>query len=309
MMTTHERSGTAVTGPVFVGGDHRSGTTLMSIVLDSHPDVVCGPELDFLDPVDLGPHVLECIELLARADPSVAGAGVLTADPGWQLGVQFVKQCHRFGIGPDILRRLVAEQVRTTAACIDGFEDRCRLIRSLGELRRQEQGARLWGLKIQRLIANGRFVQQWSDAFFIHIVRDGRDVAASHLRSGRQWAYQQVVEAARGWVDVVEGARRVLPGDRSIEVRYEDLVADPRGVVGEVLVRLGLRWDDAVLHHDTVPHSLFDHPYDHPSAEAAARGVTAAAVGRHRRDLSAAQVAAFENTARVVLRRLGYPMA
>src|SRR5436309_3410290 len=55
--------------PVFIGGENRSGTTLLCVILDSHPALVCGPELDFLDPENLGPHVLACCDLLAAADP------------------------------------------------------------------------------------------------------------------------------------------------------------------------------------------------------------------------------------------------
>lgn len=104
--------------PIFVGGDHRSGTTLLSVVLDSHPSVVCGPELDFLEPEDLGPHVLACIGMLVESDPRVLGRGVETADPQWRLGVQFVKQCHRFGITPETLRGLVEEQVCAASSSI-----------------------------------------------------------------------------------------------------------------------------------------------------------------------------------------------
>src|SRR5205085_8817152 len=35
-------------GPIFVGGAFRSGTTLMRVMLDSHPRLCCGPELELL---------------------------------------------------------------------------------------------------------------------------------------------------------------------------------------------------------------------------------------------------------------------
>lgn len=34
-------------GPIFIGGEGRSGTTLMRVILDSHPNISCGPETQF----------------------------------------------------------------------------------------------------------------------------------------------------------------------------------------------------------------------------------------------------------------------
>ena len=95
--------------PVLIGGDNRSGTTLTSVVLDSHSTLVVGPELDFTEPRDLGPYVVAAGELLIADDPRVQGEGVETADPDWYFGVQFVKQCHRFGVSFPDLRNIVTE--------------------------------------------------------------------------------------------------------------------------------------------------------------------------------------------------------
>ena len=34
--------------PVFLGGEGRSGTTLLRVMLDAHPSIACGPESQFL---------------------------------------------------------------------------------------------------------------------------------------------------------------------------------------------------------------------------------------------------------------------
>lgn len=60
------------TSPVLLGGENRSGTTLLSVVLDSHADLVVGPEIDFLEPPDLGPHILGATDLLAANDSGSA---------------------------------------------------------------------------------------------------------------------------------------------------------------------------------------------------------------------------------------------
>src|SRR6185503_952470 len=70
------------------------------------------------------------------------------------------------------------------------------------------------------------------EARFIHVLRDGRDVAVSLDVASKSWApeMQRTTLAVRGahWAVGVDAAResgRAL-GDRYLEVRYEDLRAD-----------------------------------------------------------------------------------
>ncbi len=87
------------------------------------------------------------------------------------------------------------------------------------------------------------------DALFVHIIRDGRDVALSLTKMGGfrpiPWNRQPrgLLETALYWQWMVQAGKRYgasLPGDY-IEVHYEDLVAQPR----PTLAALG-----RFLHHD-----------------------------------------------------------
>ena len=49
------------------------------------------------------------------------------------------------------------------------------------------------------------------------------------------------------YLRVMEHWRRTLPADRFLEIDYEQLVSDPRQVIGEMLDFCGLPWDDACL--------------------------------------------------------------
>jgi len=302
--------GAGTTGPIFVGGDHRSGTTLVSLVLDSHPQLTVGPEIDFLEPINLGSHVLECCDLIESEDERVAGQGVQTNDPAYGLGVQFVRQCHRFGVDLADLRHTVARTVETTGSDLVSFRARCALMNELGELRRTTTGSLRWGIKIQRSIGRASaFGAVWPSSQFVHVLRDGRDVAASQLRGSRGWGYESVEEAACGWLEIVESRSLRRLGIRSHTLRYEDLVAEPATAARSLLRFLGLRWSEAVLRHDEAEHSLLRNPYEHPSAETVSRPIYADAVGRYRRDLSPSELAAFERIARAALTRLGYSVA
>jgi Sulfotransferase family len=296
--------------PILIGGDNRSGTTMFSVVLDSHPDLVVGPELDFVEPKNLGPYIVDSCDLLLTGDPRVQGPGVETADPEWYFGVQFAKQCHRFGVEFADLRDIVAGVVGDLGTDVSAFDDRCVVIDAVGEHRRARTEMSRWGIKIQRQIHRvDDFARRWPRARFVHVIRDGRDVAASNLMGGQEWAYQSIEEAATGWLGVVERPHAVAPAGRYLEVRYEDIVADPATTLRRVTGFLDIRWDERLLRHSELPHTLFDNPYAHPSAEPAAAPLSKAKVGRHRGELTPDQIAEFERLAGHELKRLGHPLA
>lgn len=68
------------------------------------------------------------------------------------------------------------------------------------------------------------------DAIVVHLVRDGRDAAASLLAAGRSWggwwAPRTTARAASMWREHVVGARQCAPVNPYLELRYEDLRAD-----------------------------------------------------------------------------------
>ena len=85
----------------------------------------------------------------------------------------------------------------------------------------------------------------YPDAWFVHIVRDGRDVA----RSAAQVPFFDLadpVAAAGMWQDFVRAARRGAPSaTRYREVRYESLYADPVGHMRALFAWVGLGDDEA----------------------------------------------------------------
>jgi hypothetical protein len=88
------------------------------------------------------------------------------------------------------------------------------------------------------------------EARVVHVIRDGRDVTLSWL-DGR-WGPRTVVEAALVWrLRVERGQRsgRRLGPDRYHEVRYEDLLEDPKRVTDRLCQFLELDPDPAVLRY------------------------------------------------------------
>lgn len=86
------------------------------------------------------------------------------------------------------------------------------------------------------------------ESCFIHIVRDGRDVALSFLEM--DFRPHGAAEAALLWRQRVEAARamgRRLPPERYQELSYEEFAADPERTLDVVCKLVGLEPDAAML--------------------------------------------------------------
>jgi hypothetical protein len=85
----------------------------------------------------------------------------------------------------------------------------------------------------------------YPDAKFIHLVRDGRDVAISWIDAGWQRYYEPGFEWPMA-IAALDRDRTAYP-DRVLEVRYEDLVHRPDEVARRICVFLGETFEQSML--------------------------------------------------------------
>lgn len=293
--------------PVLLGGDGRSGTTLLSVILDSHPQLVVGPELHFRGPVNLGPYILDLLSRRRELERPEEWER-FRQEAHWYQAFHFINRCQRFGIQPDELEEQISLSTSELGTDVATFADRCALIQRLGSFRASEEGARRWGIKIMRDIKVAPwYLQQWPRASFIHVIRDGRDVYASQRRLEAGWGYGDPVEGARRWSVLLEEVQNLAArGVPVYQVRYEDLVRAPKEALSGIVTWLGVGWDDALLEHHRAAHALFNNLHDHPSGESARGPISKGAVGRHKEELEECAIAAFEREAAYQLAAWGY---
>jgi hypothetical protein len=144
----------------------------------------------------------------------------------------------------------------------------------------------------------------------VHVVRDGRDVVASHRH---RWGYWSALKSIEKWRRYIRAARTVgnsLPPSRYHEVRYEALVSEPEKTIRELLDFLDEPWDPAVLEHDKQPHDV---PAPYASFSGSRRdtaqeqtAIYRSRVGSHRRELDPLLRTLFRIRSGGVLRELGY---
>jgi hypothetical protein len=115
----------------------------------------------------------------------------------------------------------------------------------------RRQGVERWAdCTPEHLLYLHRIKQTIPDALIIHIVRDGRDVALSLEKQGWirpfPWDRQKTLDvAALYWEWIVRKGRRDARdlGTDYIEVRFEDLVTEPRRVLQNVSGFIGQELD------------------------------------------------------------------
>ena len=117
-------------------------------------------------------------------------------------------------------------------------------------------GKARWAEKDPTYTLHLPFIEElFPDACFVHLLRDGHDVVASFRD---RWGYTSAVRAARTeWARYVTAARELgarLPRERFLELRYEQLVADPEREGRRLFDFLGETWEPAVLDFDPAEH-------------------------------------------------------
>jgi hypothetical protein len=203
-------NGELIPRPLFLVGSERSGTTLLRIMLDSHPKIAFFFEFQYA--VTLMPEF-----------------------PGWPdlnayytyLEIDYTFQAARL--------------------TIDKSLDYPKLINSFLRQKQDRDGKPLVGATVHHHF--DKLLRIWPDAAFIHIIRDGRDVGRSVMElewAGNMYmAVQRWIDAEALWSRL----RQELAAGRSIEVRYETLVSEPENTLREICKFAGVPYHPAMLEY------------------------------------------------------------
>ncbi len=265
--------------PVFIIGCQRSGTTLLGAMLGGHPGAITVPDTTFLVemlPDEDGPHV----------------------DPGEVIDrIAAHPRFRRFGfpLGSDRPQK-VAEG--------NGFRIAIEWYVNQFAKARGREGATLW---IEHYPAHARNVpslmKTFPDAKFIHMVRDGRAVAASLMNV--EWGPKDIISVARFWIQMIgfgHGARQAVPTENFADVRYEDLITSPEKVMRDLAKFLNI---------DFVPAMLESKSYWVPAYARVQQCLVGSPLDEHRieawkQTLSAREIEIFEHETGDLLTCFGY---
>ena len=215
------------------------------------------------------------------------------------------KLADRFGF-PLAEMRAIYDRARSRPQFIEGFAALCM----------QKTGKSRWAEKTPRNIGYiAKIFRYFPEARFVHVLRDGRDVASSlrtHPRhkvvDGKLVAlgtWKPIAACARRWRDDIEGSRRFWSDPRFHTVRYEELVLNARPALEKLMTFLGEPWDEAMLAHSGTGSPFRDVTRFAQNPEALA-AVNTASLSRWQRDLDARDRRIFKRIAGPLLVELGY---
>jgi hypothetical protein len=212
--------------PVFVVGMNGSGTTMLLDCLGRHPELYAFPRETRLIPF-----------LMAR----VSTYGDLNVDENFQRLWDEVRSLAVFretnDNTPVPLPPDWRDYPRGLAAILDA------VFRYFAAQENKHRWCEKTPQHVQHLLA---LSQQFPSARFIHVVRDGRDCAVSFHR---RWLRRPELTVFR-WKKVVALGReqgRQLGSERYLEIRYEDLTANPETSLRRVSSFLALPFNESTL--------------------------------------------------------------
>ena len=209
--------------PFFIVGAGRSGTTLLRLMLAGHSRLHIPPETWFLRP-------------LVRDFPLT---GALT-QPQFERAIETMVRHERWpdmNLAEDELRRQAAALAQPTLVDLIDLVYR-HLLDASGKQRLGDKTPHYFAIVPE-------LATLYPGAKFIHLVRDGRDVAISWIDAGWQRYYEPGFEWPAAMVHLRRD--RAAYRERVLEVRYEDLVRRPAETAHHICAFLGESFEQAML--------------------------------------------------------------
>jgi hypothetical protein len=280
----------------FVCGVTRSGTTLVRLMLDAHPELAIPGETHWV------PKLIKAMERSKQTPDDIAD--VIIDHKRWG----------DFHLDPDELRERIRAIDPPNAA--DG-------IRAFYMLYAEREGKSRYGDKTPGYVQEmPRLQRVLPEARFVHIIRDGRDVSLSHLRMN--WGPETYAESARLWRNRIRKARKQAAQiEHYTEIHFEDVVGDTEGVLRRVCDFIDLEFDPVMLaYHERAETRLAEKARELPrknrppqpaearleSHKLAKEPPRSDRIGMWRERMTEAEIAEYEGVAGDMLAELGYEL-
>lgn len=218
--------------PFFIIANPRSGSTLLRLMLTSHPNICVPPE---------------CGWVVGKYDKYNTQTNINYEEFVEDFFDSSTKKIETWELTKgEVLQALLLDSPKTYSELVGVIY---RLY-----ITKHQPGKTLWGDKNNFYTKHlPELLDTFPDAKYIFLVRDGRDVAVSYMdmqKYGQKYAPKVTsdpVKAFEEWADTVLESEKQLNGSNHITVRYENLVSSPEEELRRVCDFLGEEYSSDML--------------------------------------------------------------
>lgn len=270
-------------------GMERSGTTLLSMMVGAHPNIAVPLAVAALW-YEIAEEIPSTYNDLASEQDRARLIGDLLAHPRilkWDAPLDEAKVRSQLEGGS--FADVVAAFYRAYAA---------------------EKGKSHWAQMEIATLDNLPTAHEWfPSARFVHLVRDGRDVALSHQTM--PYGSGNIAECAVAWdrrLSTNMALGRLLGPDQYHLLRYEDLIEKPEATLTGLCEFIGVPYNEAMLRYPEMVDAKIpeERRWLWPDIQ---KGPNADNLYRWRKNMTPAQRAVFEDYAGKLLEKLGYEVS
>lgn len=283
--------------PLFIIGNPRSGTTLLRLMLTNHKSIVIPPECGFA--IWFYAKYKSLVFSKTVVDEFVRDISTAKKIETWNLDYQQLSDY--------IIKSNAASYSQAVSAVYEFYGH------SLGRTFRR------WGDKNNFYLNHIETLHiMYPLAQFVHIVRDGRDIACSYkaLRRssmGSKYAPDLPIginEIAHEWTKNIQEIRHSfgkLPPERVFEVRYEDLVSQHRQELHRICQFLDEPYDPDMESYFIKNRIEHQEPVEFLQWKAKTiEKPTNSEVGKYKRELKPEEIVEFERISGSILKLYNY---
>jgi len=254
--------------PIFIVGCERSGTTVVRLILHTHPNIAIPPQTKILK--KLYKRRLIFRDLSKKQNRSKI-AEYITSN--YDKKTKLVD----LGVDPHNIHQKIQSSGNSIGA--------------IGAIIFQEYAKKhhklRWGDKRPYYIKYLRqLLHLFPDAQIIHIIRDPRDAVASLL--SMSWWKKNLMNSILNWKEAVRRGsimKKHLPSDQYFELRYEDFIDNPEQWIRQICGFLNEEFYPQMLHFQTTAETAIP-DYKMEWHSATKQALSAKSIGRWKNDLT-----------------------
>jgi hypothetical protein len=288
---------------IFPCGMSRSGTTLLTTVLDSHSQISLGYELlpaELPEPLVLKENIKAVANELGEMDLVKLGKGL--RKKGLNAEGMFAVRVARSGISYeaylDILGLLFESGFKKTSS----LEERFKISYEVVAQKSKQESTSFRGFKLNNAsyqIAHKLF----PNSYFVYTLRDPRDVWTSHVKREFKRTVEEVCKAWNTYLEKFEVFSKEFP-NKAVLIRYEDLVTTPKDSINHMFKLLPLDVEESVF--EFYKSNATVHSAGHPNADQLSQNFFTSSIHSWKGSISSEEQQTIENICGNLMSKYNY---